>query len=157
MIGPVEIVKKFTSDQYARALESWTWLPLSGKTPVLSSAFGDVILADGSGYWFLYTIEGALTQPWHSEEELRTSLNTPEGQDRYLLGGLAVAANKAGLQCNDGEVLSFKVPPILGGAIEVANLDVLDFVVSTNLASQLHQQVKDFPPGTTISGFNITD
>ncbi len=30
----------FLPDQYAEALESWAWIGLDGKNPVLSSSFG---------------------------------------------------------------------------------------------------------------------
>jgi hypothetical protein len=36
----VMLTKSFTAEQYASALDSWGWLDLSGKTPVLASLFG---------------------------------------------------------------------------------------------------------------------
>jgi hypothetical protein len=53
------------------------------------------------------------------------------------------------------EVLTFKIPPVLGGAIEVENIAALDYVVASSIAGQLHRQVKDLPPGTAVSGFTI--
>ncbi len=53
------------------------------------------------------------------------------------------------------DVYSFTVPPVLGGQIELANVEVADFVVAVNIAGQLHQQVKDLPPGSKISGFTF--
>ena len=36
------LTKSFTADEFERALESWRWLGVEGKTPVLASLFGDV-------------------------------------------------------------------------------------------------------------------
>ena len=71
------------------------------------------------------------------------------------MAALAMAAELQGMVPSDGQVLGFKVAPILGGAIVVENIEVIDFVVSVNLAGQLHQQVRNMPPGTRISGFTL--
>ncbi len=55
----------------------------------------------------------------------------------------------------DQDVYSFKVPPVLGGQFDVANIEVMPFVVTANLAGQLHQQIKELPPGTKISAFKM--
>lgn len=153
----MRLTKSFGQRTFERALESWRWLGIEGKAPVLASLFGDVILQDSTGYWFLDTVEGSLTRPWGSQQEVQASLNTEEGQDQYLLGGLALAAHAEGLTLSDDDVYSFKVPPVLGGAFELANVEVGEFVVATNLSGQLHDQVKNLPPGTKISGFRIGD
>ena len=44
---------------------------------------------------------------------------------------------------------------MLGAPIEVANVEVSDLTVALHLSGQLHQQVKDLPPGTMISGFTV--
>lgn len=82
-------------------------------------------------------------------------LNSPEGQDQYLFAGLAFAAERLGIIPSESQVLSFKVPPVLGGAMSTENIDASDFVVSLNIVGQIHQQIKDLPPGTPISGFTV--
>jgi Domain of unknown function (DUF1851) len=151
------LTKTFPLDTYVRALESWSWLDLAGKLPVLASLFGDVFLQDRQGYWFLDTIEGRLTMIAATQDELQTILGTEEGQDHYLLGGLAMAAERHGLRPQPGEVYGFRVPPVLGGKTELDNVIVMDFVVSVNIAGQIHDQVRDLPPGTQIAGVQIQD
>lgn len=153
----MRLTKQFDADAFARALESWAWVGVHGKVPILASLFGDVILQDQSGYWFLDTVEGTLSRPWQSRDAVQSTLDSNEGQDQYLLGGLAFAAHASGLVLADYEVYSFKVPPVLGGQFDVDNIEVTDFVVGVNLAGQLHEQVKDLPPGTKISGFTADD
>ena len=53
------------------------------------------------------------------------------------------------------QVLSFKVAPVLGAAISVENIEVMDFEAIVHLTGQLHQQVRDMPPGARITGFPI--
>lgn len=65
--------------------------------------------------------------------------------------GLAQAAEGAGLTPGGDQVLSFKVPPVLGGELSPENLELADFVVAVNLTGQIHEQVKSLPPGTSIS------
>ncbi len=38
----VQLTKTFPAEAFRDALESWSWLPLAGKVPVLATAFGDV-------------------------------------------------------------------------------------------------------------------
>ena len=153
----MRLTKTFAQPTFIRALESWRWLGIEGKAPVLASLFGDVILQDPTGYWFLDTVEGRLTRTWVSQQEVQATLDTEEGQDQYLLGGLAMAAEASGLRLSDDEVYAFKVPPVLGGAFDLENVEVTDFVVAVNLAGQLHDQVKKLPPGTRVSGIQIAD
>lgn len=140
------MTRVFTEDQFSHGLESWEWIGLGGKTPVFASPFGDVFFRSSDGFWWLDTLEGSLTRPWSSAEALKADLGSPEGQDRYLLAGLAWAAEQRGLVPNSGQVYSFQHPPVLGGGVEIDNVEVSGFVVCLNIAGQLHEQVRDLPP-----------
>jgi hypothetical protein len=152
----VPLTRTFTPEQYAGATESWGWLDLAGKTPIFASPFGDVFYRAADGFWWLDTLEGTLTRPWRTADELNSALNSPDGQDEYLLGGLAMAAERSGLLPGPAQVYDFSVSPVLGGPIEVGNIGVIDFVVGVNIAGQLHDQVRALPPGTAISGVTIS-
>jgi hypothetical protein len=153
----VLLTKTFDGATYARALEDWSWLDLKGKTPVLSSLFGDVFLQDSTGYWFLDTLEGAVKLVAATRDELQAKLDSQEGQDNFLLGGLAMAADRKGMHLKADEVYDFQIPPVLGGATDLGNVAVMPFVVSLSIAGQLHDQVRKLPPGTKISGFEMVD
>ena len=153
----MELTRAFTAEQYTRGLDSWSWLDIAGKAPVFASLFGDVFFQAADGFWWLDTLEGNLSRPWTTADELRADLNSPDGQDEYLLGGLAMGADRRGIALEPAQVYCFTAPPILGGAIDLDNVGVLDFVVALNVTGQLHQQVKDLPPGTPISGFSIAE
>jgi hypothetical protein len=151
----MEAIRRFTDEQFLDALESWSWLDLAGKAPLCASPFGDVFLEDGSGVWWLDTLEGTLTRPWPDREAFATAVADETGQDRYLLVGLALAAEDRGLRPGPEEVYGFHVPPKLGGGFDPDNVEVIDFVLGVNVAGQIHRQLKDLPPGTTISGFTV--
>ncbi|GAA1509018.1 T6SS immunity protein Tdi1 domain-containing protein [Kribbella lupini] len=67
-----------------------------------------------------------------------------------MLIELAEPALQAGVVLGPDQILDFTQPPILGGALEPGNLQVMDFEVALNLAGQIHQQVAGLPEGTPI-------
>ncbi len=151
----MDTTKTFGEQQYARALESWSWLDLAGKTPRFTSLFGDIFFESADGaWWLLDTIEGSLTRPWPSRADLAADLAVEEGRDRYLLESLAVAATyRCGLKVGAEEVYVFLPPPVLGGGFDVDHIRVFDFVVAVHLAGQLHDQLRGKPPGWMPAGF----
>ena len=153
----VDPIRRFTREQFDQALESWHWIEIGDKSPLFTSPFGDVFFRSDDGFWYLDTLQAALTREWANAEDLTAALNTPEGQDQYLLAGLAAGAERQGITPTAKQVYGFKIAPVLGGAIGLANVEAIDFVVSVNLLGQLHQQIRDLPPGTKISGFKISD
>ena len=85
----MQLIRQFAPETAAAALEEWLWLPgLDDLAPLAFSAFGDAFLYTAEGVWFLDTIEGTLTREWNNPAELQVALNTIEGEDRFLLGGL---------------------------------------------------------------------
>lgn len=125
---------------------------------MIASPFGDVFLQSPDGpYWVLSLLDGSFEQCASSAAELQEVLDTEDGQDDFLLGGLAMAAWRAGHVPGSDEVLAFKIPPVLGGTFKVENIEVMDFVVIANLSGQLHRQLDGVPPGTAISELRIAN
>ena len=151
----MELTRSFTAGQFARALESWDWADIQNKQPVFTSPFGDVFFKAQDGFWFLDLLEGMLTRLWSDADALQAELNTAAGQDRYLMAGLAFAAERQGIIPSARQVLSFKVAPVLGAAIAVENIEVMDFEVIVHITGHLHHQVRDMPPGSRITGFTV--
>lgn len=152
---PVRLTRRFPPKDYAAALESWAFLDLAGATPLLTSQFGDVVLARADGVYYLDVLAGTLTREWDDVDAMADALETPAGQDRYLRASLVTAAYRAGKVPDDTQVYDFERPPVLGGALAVGNLRPTDFVVTVNLDGQIHEQVRDLPPGTTIGGVSL--
>ena len=154
----MDLTKTFTAEEFARALESWSWLDLQGAVPQFTSVFGDVFLESSDGsWWLLDTIQGTLTREWANATELAGALRAESGQDRYLLGPLAEAAHSRGVVLEADQVYVFMPPPVLGGGFAVENIEPLSFVVAVNLSGQLHRQLRDAAPGARITGFRVVD
>ena len=151
------LTKSFSAEEYARALASWRWVGVEGKTPVLASLFGDLFLQDARGYWYLDTLEGTLTLAWRNRDEVQAALDSEEGQDNYLLGAFAANRERAGMTLGPGDVFAFAVPPRLGGPIDLENVTVMPFVVIVRMLGQIHQQANDLPPGAAIYGLDVDD
>jgi hypothetical protein len=148
----MELLKHFSAEEYARALEDWSWTGADVLTPLGASPFGDVFLIGPDGIMMLDTLEGRLVPAFSTVEEMRSALATPEGQDRYLTAGLALAADRRGLTLEHPQVYAYVAPPVLGGPIAADNLHVMDFVVWLSIAGQLHRQIRDLPPGARVTG-----
>jgi hypothetical protein len=140
-----------------RALESWNWLPVEGKQPILVTAFADVFFCSGDEIWFLDTLEGNLKNICSSRAQLDSILSTTEGQDHYLLSPFVDRAARDGLSLTDTQCYDFKLHPRVGGAVDFANIERRDFVVALHIKGQLHEQVRHMAPGTKISKFTILD
>jgi len=138
-----------------QALEAWDWLDFAEKEPFITTCFGDVFFESKSGIFFLDTLAGSLEKVASSKDGLQEILNSEEGQDHYLMAGLALAAQENGLTIGEGECLDFKVSPVLGGPLTIENINVMPFVVSLHIAGQIMEQVKDLPPGTKISKVTV--
>ncbi len=151
----VDLIRAFTPDQFSRALDSWDWIGFGDKNPSFASPFGDVFFRAPDGFWWLDTVEAKISRLCTTAEELKAVLNSADGQDRYLLAGLAMGAERQGLIPAAAQVYGFKIAPVLGGQIDLSNVEVIDFVVSINILGQLHRQVRDLPTGTRISGLTV--
>ncbi|WP_238005276.1 DUF1851 domain-containing protein [Dactylosporangium sp. AC04546] len=153
----MELTRQFPAQVYARALESWTWLGVGGKVPLFTSPFGDVCLRDEAGFWWLSLLDGTLELVWQSADQLRAELDSEDGQDLYLLGTLAWAAEQRGIVPTHEQVYAFAVPPVLGGPIGVDHIQVIDFVAIMSFTGQLHEQIRDLPQGAPVSGLTVSD
>lgn len=154
----MDMIRRFDAETFARGLEDWAWL-VAGKPlkPIAASMFGDVFLQGPDGVWFLDSLEGTLAMQWPDAQTLQSVLNTPEGQDQYLLGGIVAGANERGLEPGPQQVLMFSVHPALGGAISAENVEVMDYVVASSICGQLREKINGLPPGTPIPGVTISE
>ena len=50
----------------------------------------------------------------------------------------------------EGQIYSYKTPPVLGGEYSTDNLEPTGIAVHFSVLGQIHRQVKDLPPGTKI-------
>jgi hypothetical protein len=58
---------------------------------------------------------------------LNAALSSADGQDMYLMAGLATATEQAGVLPGPDQVYDFTIPAVVGGPAEVGNIGVVDF------------------------------
>ena len=70
-------------------------------------------------------------------------------------GGVVQSLLDAGMVLEKNQCYGYKIPPVLGGKIEVANIEPTDIAVHQGLLSQIHEQNRNLPEGTKISKFVV--
>jgi hypothetical protein len=56
---------------------------------------------------------------------------------------------------SSGQLYGFKVPPHLGGACSLSNLEPTDIAVHFSLLGQLHRKARGLAPATPVRGIKI--
>ena len=154
---PDLLIEDSTLDHLA-LLADWNWL-LKGTFRVFAgSKFGDWFLErPGGTVDFLDAIEGTLRQVAPNVDEFRRLINTREKQEAWLLSHLVLACHGKGMVPGPRQCYGFKLPPVLGGGIELENIELLDLQLCVSLAGQIHRQSVGLPEGTRITGFRIEE
>ena len=145
-----------TTDDMVDALDSWRWLGIDKFRPLLVTAFGDIFFDTPSGIQFLNTIDGSLK---YAAEDMLNGLywllSSSDGREKWLLEILVRGAQARGQILAAGQCYDFKIPPALGGAMDVGNVHMTNFAVKMNIAGQMHRQAKALPPETRIRQVTI--
>lgn len=116
----------------------------------LVTRFLDVFLIypDGSVNW-LETQAGRLTQVAPSRAEFEVAMETD--YPLWLMTGAVDAAVARGLKLGVGQCYAFKVPPMLGGAYDLDNVEVDDVETGLRVLGGIFDQAKALPPGARVS------
>lgn len=139
------------------ALESWRWLVPQTVQPLVLTAFGDLFLVNDSGaVLFLDTIDGKCHEVAASVQDWETKLGQPELLDEWFMPGFLSELHEAGAYLSQGECYSATHSIILGGTFSVENWPPTHWRVHFHALGQIHEQVKDLPPGTKITKINYT-
>ena len=138
-------------------LEDWMWLLKKPFKLIAMTNFADMFLQDESGHiHFLDLVAGELKRVADSPTDLQQLVAQTENRRRWFLTDLLTEIERAGFSLSAGQCFGFKTPPTLGGKIELSNVEIVPLEVHVSLMGQIHQQVKNHPPGTRIKGFQIT-
>jgi hypothetical protein len=137
-------------------LSDWEWAMPEPLRPVLLTAMGDVFAQGESGaVYFLDTAEGTVNPVADDGATFQSLLRDSQFVTDHMYPSRIVELRKAGKLLAPTEVYSHQQPLVLGGVDEVDNLEPTFACVAISLHGQIHQQVKDLPEGTKISGIEI--
>jgi hypothetical protein len=106
-----------------------------------------VIYPDGSVNW-LETQAGRLSQVAPSRAEFEAAMETE--YPHWLMSGAVDAAVASGRSLHTGECYTYKVPPMLGGAYDLDNVEVSDVEAALRVLGQIFAQAKALPPGAQV-------
>lgn len=125
---------------YADALACWPEINFGGLQPKFSTLLGAIFLAasDGSISYF-NPFDGELSRPWANRDALVSEINTPAGDDEYLLGALAFGAEQRGTALRSGQIYVYAPHPSVGG-FGPENLMAMDFVPAHYVYAQWQRQ-----------------
>lgn len=139
-----------------RLLNEWRWLVSHDYMPILVTALGDMFLAHANGriFW-LDTYEGSFTEVAIDYEALKATMVQPQLFQRWFLPHLIEQLKEQGITRESTQCYSPLVPPVFGGEMVPSNFHAVAPVVHFAFCGQIHQKVKDLPPGTPINGLNL--
>ncbi|HUY89782.1 MAG TPA: T6SS immunity protein Tdi1 domain-containing protein [Pirellulales bacterium] len=144
----------FSSEQ---VLGQWRWLTGPDLELWHVTKAGDAFLkkpADGSVY-FLDVVAGRVEMIADSEIDFEALISDVENADCWLMPSIVDGQALLGMEPGNDECLSMKQPPVLGGQVTPDNFETCCVLVHFSIAGQIHEQVKDLPPGTKIDKIQI--
>lgn len=139
-----------------RLLSDWRWLVPETLRPFSLTMFGDWFFEDSAGrVIFLDTVAAELSEIASSRRAFLADRAKQENLDQWFMADLAVLCWEQGLRPGPGQCLSFKIPPVLSGPLEIDNIEVCDLMVHESILAQIHRGVKYLPEGTQIDRFVV--
>ena len=147
-----QLLIRTTGIDCQRLLSYWRWLLEKDYHPIVMTAFGDWFLADQDGsVHFLDLVAGSLSKVAESGDEFKRVMGQPENLDQWFMAEVVQSLLDAGIVPGKNQCYGYKIPPVLGGKIEVANIEPTDIAVHQGLLSQIHEQTRHLPTGTKIN------
>lgn len=139
-------------------LNDWRWLVPENLSPLCMTVFGDWFFRDDRGaVHFLDLAGGRLKEVAHSKEEWQRRCGDPQSRDEWFMPALAEACFQRFTILTPGTCLGYKLPPLVGGTLDVDNIEVTDLVIHQSMIGQLRRGTKDLPEGIRIRTFTSDD
>lgn len=140
-------------------LDDWRWLVGSKLQLWRVTKAGDALLQnpDDGSIHFLDVMSGKVERIAENAAGFEASLASAENVERWLMPEVVNGQAALGMTPGANECLSFKHPPILGGKVHPDNFEPCSILVHFSISGQIHQQVKDLPPGAKIGKIEIVE
>ena len=136
--------------------KAWDWLLPTNVEPLLVTALGDVVFRDASGaIFFLDTAAGTFTKIATSEEQFAAYARDASFVSAFFDPDFVHALQKTHGPLKPDMVFSPVVPEILSGKRTADNFTPSRWDAHLWTLGQIHEQVKDLPPGTPITKINV--
>jgi hypothetical protein len=153
-----ELTVGFDPNKSDALLDDWRWLVGDDVQVAVVSALGDLFLRDAEGHILWLDIGAArLTQVAESAEEFKQLMQQTENADEWFVPQLIGDLIVSGKRLASGQCYSYKVPPMLGGKMELHNFEPTDLLVHCSMFGQIGRQIQHLPECTKIDGFTTTN
>lgn len=137
-------------------LKSWTWAMEEPMLPVLITAMGDAFAQGESGaVYFVDATCGTIDRVSEDGASFEALLADTTFVTEKMFPARVVSLRAADLNLGPGEVYSHINPLVFGGEEEIGNYEVINVAVHLGVMGQIHQQVKDLPPGASITDIKL--
>lgn len=108
--------------------------------PWLVNRFGDVFgVAPDAGVYWLEVAVGTVSKVADSREHFAQLLDAGNA-GRWLMIPLVDACGRAGMKLGPGQCYGLKIPPLLGGKYELANIEPTRLLVYYSYQAYVHKQ-----------------
>lgn len=126
---------------WQRLLQDWIPPLPASFTLWLVTRLGNLFVVTADGAVHLLDVgEGTFTQIAASREQFAKLLDTGDNALRWLHVPLVDACRRAGMTLGAQQCLGLKVPPMLGGRYELANVAPTDVAVHYSYLAYLYKQ-----------------
>jgi len=138
-------------------LEDWRWLIGSQLQLWHVTVMGDALLrnVDDNSIHLLDTMNGSVKRIADSAAAFDVAIASTGNFENWLMPHVVDGQRAMGKRPTENECLSFSHPPALGGQVLPDNIDSCSIPVHFSIAGQIHQQIKDLPPGTPVGKIEI--
>jgi len=117
----------------------------------LVNRFGDLfVVTDDDAVHMLDVSAAAFKRVADNRDHFATLLDIDANANNWLMIPFVDACRAANMPLRPNQCYGFKVPPLLGGKYELANIAPTDITVHYSLLADIYKQTKDLPEGTPI-------
>jgi hypothetical protein len=146
-----ELAVGFDATNSNALLTDWRWLAGENVQVVVVSAIGDLFLKDVGGHILWLEVGAArITKVAESSDEFKRLMQQTEHAEEWFVPQLIGDLITRGKRLAPGQCYSYKVPPMLGGKMELGNFEPTDLLVHCSMFGQIGRQIRDLPEGTKI-------
>ncbi len=131
-------------------LAQWRWMLPSSSTPTHITCFGDLFLRHDSAIWLLDLENATLDRYCETESIVIATLAQDEDADVLLYTKLVDQIRASGTTIGPGRCYHFKLPTILGGEFDLANIGTNSIDERIRFCGDFHRQIKDLPDGSPV-------
>lgn len=130
---------------------SWAWVGIRPRKLHWINKFGNIILQDESGcYWLLRPEELSCEIIARSEEKIAKLWKDADFILDWEMGALAEIAEEKFGENDTDRCFYFVTPPVLGGSYHAENIQSLPLLELIAFSGDMAEQIKDLPDGSQI-------